>query len=168
VVFYLLKLEQAVIVFCNFISNNSIMKKIVLVIVFIFGLTACHFDKNIASKARTADASKVSDTVRIANEALEYEVIIIDPGFSSWIAGRAKPRGFYSETYLESKNQLYVAEYNSRVLQPQRYNPDLYTMRIDYDPSIHYGYEVNYLIFNYFVYFQTKFNQRLGGIVPFP
>ncbi len=144
------------------------MKKIALVIVSIFVLAACHFDKNITTKARTPDKGKVSDTVKIANEELEYEVIIIDPGFSSWILGRAKPRGFYSETYLESKNQLYVSEWNFRAMQPQRYSPDLYGMRIDYDPSIHYGYEVNYLIFNYFVYFQTKYNQRLGGIVPFP
>lgn len=148
--------------------RNSNISKVLLVVMFLFGLVSCHFDKNIASKARTADTTEVSDTVKIANEELEYEVIIIDPGFSSWILGRAKPRGFYSETYLENKNQMYVSEWNTRALQPQRYDPDLYAMRIDYDPSIHYGYEVNYLIFNYFVYFQVKYNQRLAGIVPYP
>ena len=43
---------------------------------------------------------------------------------------------------------------------------DMYQMRIDYDQNINYGYEVNYLLYNYLVYFQLSNNQRLGGIVP--
>ncbi len=143
------------------------MKKIVLSLVILLGLASCHFDKNITTKAKTPDTKKASDVVRIANDSLEYEVIIIDPGFSGWLAGRAKPRGFYSESYLENKNQMYVNEWNSRAMQPQRYN-GLYEMRIDYDPNIHYGYEVNYLIYNYMVYFQLTNRQQLGGFVPRP
>lgn len=142
------------------------MKKIFLLLVFIFALASCHFDKNIVTKAKTPD-SKKSDFVRIANDSLEYEVIIMDSGFNSWIASRAKPRGFYSETYLENKNHFYVSEWNSRVLQPQRYG-NLYTMQISYDPRVRYGYEVNYLIYNYMVYFQIANNQRFSGIVPSP
>ena len=127
----------------------------------------CNSSKTIAN-ADNNSIAKVSDTIKIANDSLEYEVIIIDPGFSSWLAGRARPRGFYSEIYLENKNQIYVYEWNSRVLQPQRYDSNLYEMRIDYDPNIHYGYEVNYLIYNYFVYFQNKYNQPLAGFVPNP
>ncbi|MFN3754857.1 DUF6146 family protein [Flavobacterium sp.] len=140
------------------------MKTLISLLLVLLAVIGCNSSKNIASNDISA---KVSDTVKIANEELEYEVIIIDPGFSSWVASRARPRGYYSESYLENKNQLYVMEWNSRALQPQRYN-NLYQMRIDYDPSIRYGYEVNYLIFNYFVYFQVTYNQRLGGIVPFP
>ncbi len=143
------------------------MKKIVVCLAVIFAFASCHFDKNIATKARKGDIAKASDTVRIANEEMEYEVLIIDPGFSSWIASRAKPRGFYSEGYLENKNQLWITEWNSRAMQSFRYN-NLYDMRIDYDRSIHYGYEVNYLIYNYLVYFQVTNNQKLGGIIPYP
>lgn len=144
------------------------MKKIMLVIASVIILASCHFDKNIATKARKDDVKQTSDTIRIANEELEYEVIIIDSGFSSWIVGRAKPRGFYSEVYLENKNQYWVAEWNSRAMQPQRYNPNLYEMQINYNSNIHYGYEVNYLIYNYLVYFQITNNQKLGGFVPNP
>ncbi|MGJ8739147.1 MAG: DUF6146 family protein, partial [Zobellia laminariae] len=28
------------------------------------------------------------------------------------------------------------------------------------------GYEVNYKLYNYFIYFQRKYNQRLGPFVP--
>lgn len=107
----------------------------------------------------------VNDTVRIANEELEYEIIIIDPGFNTWLASRAQPRNYYSQQHLESKNRFWVTEWNIRAQQPQRYG-DLYLMQIDYQPNINYGYEVNYLLYNYLVYFQINNDQRLGGLVP--
>ena len=144
------------------------MKKIALSLILLVAMASCHFDKNISTKAKTPDTPKASDMVRIANDSLEYEVLIIDSGFNSWLIGNARPRGFYSETYLENKNQIYVNEWNIRALQPQRYNSDLYEMQINYDPNIHYGYEVNYLIYNYMVYFQIKNRQQLAGFVPRP
>ncbi len=142
------------------------MKKIFISLFVLLGLTSCHIDRNLVSKEHTEDKSK--DVVRIANDSLEYEVIIIDPGFNSWLASNARPRGFYSESYLESRNQIYVTEWNIRASQPQLYNPNLYEVRIDYNPSIRYGYEVNYLIYNYMVYFQITNKQQLGGFVPRP
>lgn len=144
------------------------MKKILIPLFLITVLASCHFDKNIVEKAKKPDRSKASDKVRIANDSLGYEVIIIDAGFNSWLSSNAKPRNFYSESYLESHNQRFVAEWNSRVNQPQRYDPNLYEMRIDYSPTIHYGYEVNYLIYNYMVYFQTAHKQQFAGFVPKP
>jgi hypothetical protein len=102
-----------------------------------------------------------NDTVKIANDSLEYEVIIIDPGFNTWLASRAKPRNYYGLTMMEARNYWFISEYNRRVLDPYRYSPDLYEMRIDYDPNIHYGYEVNYLLYNYFLYFQQQYRQKL-------
>lgn len=107
-----------------------------------------------------------SDTVRIANEELEYEVIIIDIGFNPRLNSIALPRNYYSQTFLENKNQFYVTEWNIRVAQPTLYNTNLYEMRINYDRSINYGYEVNYLIYNYMIYFQNRYKQNLFGIVP--
>jgi len=116
-------------------------------------------------KNQVAVASAASDTVRIANDSLQYEVIIIDPGFNSWLLGRAQPRGFYGEQYLKNKNRFWVTEWNIRVNNPIQYG-NLYQMSIDYNPTIDYGYEVNYLLYNYLVYFQNVNNQRLMGIVP--
>ena len=143
------------------------MKKIVIALLLIIALASCHFDKNIVPKEKKSIAEKTSDTIRIANDSLEYEVIIIDSGFNSWLYGNAQPRGFYSESYLENRNQIYVTEWNNRVMQPQRYN-NLYEMQINYDRNIHYGYEVNYLIYNYMIYFQITNKQQLGGFVPRP
>jgi hypothetical protein len=39
-------------------------------------------------------------------------------------------------------------------------------MTINYETNINYGYEVNYMLYNYLVYFQLKNNQKLGGFSP--
>lgn len=117
--------------------------------------------------AKTAQAiSSPNDTIRIANDELEYEVIIIEPGFNSWLAATAFPRNYYTQSYLENKNRIWINEWNNRAQQPLRYNPNLYEMSIAYDPTINYGYEVNYLIYNYLVFFQNTFKQKLFGYVP--
>lgn len=134
------------------------MKNLVLIGFSIALIIGCSAQK---SKTVVADRSvSKKDTIRIANDSLEYEVIIIEPGFDSWLA-TAKPRSYYSLTFLENKNYFFVTEYNRRVLDAYRYNPNLYEMRIDYNPNIHYGLEVNYLLYNYFIYFQNRYKQKL-------
>ncbi|WNM18108.1 DUF6146 family protein [Flavobacterium capsici] len=143
--------------------------KNILVFLLLFALIiGCNSSKSGFKNTDNQTNGSVNDTVKIANDELEYEVIIIDPGFNSWLLSTARPRGYYSESYLENRNYLFITEWNNRVNQPMRYNPNLYEMRIDYDPSIHYGYEVNYLIYNYMIYFQQRNNQRLTGFVPRP
>lgn len=113
----------------------------------------------------TESSTVTNDTVRIANDELEYEIIIIDPGFTGWLRSRARQRGYYNQTYLEIKNQRWVTQWNIRAMNPQQYG-NLYQMQIDYRPQIDYGYEVNYLLYNYLVYFQQANGQKLGGVVP--
>lgn len=138
------------------------MKWSLLIIVLSFFIISCSTSYN--PKTQTADNNTaVNDTVRIANDEIEYEVIIIEPGFNAWLASRAMPRDYYSQSYLEARNNVWVIEYNSRVLQSFRYDPNLYPMQIDYRRGIDYGYEVNYLLYNYLVYFQLTYKQKLGG-----
>lgn len=139
------------------------MKTHFVLTLFFLG-SICNFSQSRITK--TADQTIVNDTIRIANDELEYEVMIIDVGFATWLNSRAQPRNFYSESFLENKNQFFVAEWNRRVLEPQRFDPMLYEMQINYDNNIHYGYEVNYLIYNYMIYFQNTYRQRLWGYVP--
>ncbi|MBK9224643.1 MAG: hypothetical protein IPO23_08495 [Flavobacterium sp.] len=136
------------------------MKKLLFILCVLAILLSCTSKKpNVVNTEITKIVQ--NDTIRIANDTLEYEVIIIDPGFTTWLNSVARPRNFYSLPFLENKNYLFVTEWNIRALQPQRYDPNLYEMRIDYDSNIHYGYEVNYLLYNYFMYFQRKYNQKL-------
>ena len=130
-------------------------------------VVGCNTPKVVNNKDNfVLDKTTENDTIRIANDDLEYEIIIIEPGFNSWLVSTAKPKHFYSQNYLETKNIIYVTEWNNRVLLPFQYNPNLYEMQIDYQQGIDYGYEVNYKLYNYFIYFQLKYNQRLAGRVP--
>src|SRR5690625_1528113 len=104
----------------------------------------------------------LSDTVRIANDSLEYEIIIIDPGYATFLYSKARPEGYYSQAYLENKNQFLVSDYNQRVRQPLHYNSDIYVQEINYDPQIDYGYEVNYKLYYYFVYLSSRYGERFS------
>ncbi|MFV9551527.1 DUF6146 family protein [Algibacter sp. PT7-4] len=143
------------------------MKKtiyILLVLVFLFN---CNTSKKTTSKKEERlENLKQNDTVKIANDDLEYEIIIIEPGFNFWLASRARQRGYYSQQFLEARNIQNVIAWNQRVIQPQRFDPNLYELQIDYQQGIDYGYEVNYMLYNYFVYFQLTYNQRLSTFVP--
>lgn len=139
------------------------MKKyIVSIFLFIAFLVGCSSKKAVNSNSNTPAIS--GDTLRIANEKLEYEVIIIDAGFNSWFYQYAKPREFYQQSYLEARNRFWVLEYNRRANNMQ-YNRNLYEMPINYDSVTDYGFEVNYLLYNYLVYFQLTNKQQLGGFV---
>lgn len=141
---------------------------------FIYILLVCGFiigcsttQKTTPKKKNTKTEALVeNDTVTIANDELEYQIIIIEPGFNAWLVSRARPEGFYSQQYMETRNYQYVIEWNQRVQQPQRFRSDLYEMQIDYQPGIDYGYEVNYKLYNYFIYFQLTYKQRLGSFIP--
>ena len=103
------------------------------------------------------------EPVVIANDSLEYEIIIIDPGFTAYLNGIAQPEGFYSQNYLEARNRVWVITWNQRFLNPNQFNANIYENMIDYQQNIDYGYEVNYKLFNYFLFAQQKYKMDLGG-----
>lgn len=100
------------------------------------------------------------NAVRIANDSLEYEIIIIDAEFEPYLQSIAKPANFYSQSYYESKNKFYVTEWNIRALNPLRYNSSIYENVIDYDFNTDYGLDVNYKLFNYFKFVEYKYKQK--------
>lgn len=141
------------------------MKTLLYIGVIIGLFIGCNTSKqSTTSKVQTKITEQ--DTVRIANDKLEYEIIIFEPGFNFWLNSTAKPSGYYTLEFLETRNYQYVIAWNQRVLQPNRYTPNLYELQIDYQPHIDYGYEVNYKLYNYFIYFQRKYKQKLTGFIP--
>jgi hypothetical protein len=103
------------------------------------------------------------EPVVIANDSLEYEITIIDIGFNTFLNSIAKPEGFYSQNYLEARNRVWVFEWNQRVRNPQQFNTSIYENTIDYQSNTDYGYDVNYKLFNYFLFAQQKYKMSLGG-----
>lgn len=145
------------------------MGSVTLLLVVLLGVSSCGSSQNtlnISDEEQAAFQNKESDTVAISDPESNYEIIIIEPGFNFWLQSIAQPRGYYSQSFLETRNRLYVMEWNNRVMLPNRFDPLLYELQINYDPQIDYGYEVNYKLYNYFIYFQRKYRQRLGPFIP--
>lgn len=132
----------------------------------LLAILSLHFIQCKSSNAPILDANSKennrtsSDTIRIANDSIGYEIVILDPGFNSWFYMNAKPRNYYSQNYLEMRNQDWVRGWNMGIIGNRR---DLFMISIDYDSKINYGYEVNYMLFNYLVYFQNTNHVKLGS-----
>lgn len=135
------------------------MKYVLIITALILSFASCDSYK---SATNSVVEGSDNDTIRIKNDSLEYEILIIEPGFYNWLATQ-QPRGFYGQQFLEARNQMWVMEYNRRVLNPQQFDPNLYQQQINYQFGVEYGYEVNYLLYNYLKYFQRTYNQRFPG-----
>ncbi len=112
------------------------------------------------TKTTTDDTQLPEGAVRIANDDLEYEIIIIDPGFETYLYTIAKPANYYSQSYYETKNKFYVTEWNIRATNPLRYNSKIYENVIDYDFNVDYGLDVNYKLYNYFKFVERNYGQK--------
>jgi len=165
----------------NFITDKSIkmfnvifkrnkhehFKKIIPFIIVLILIASCKsYNSDQTINNDNEDSLIKSDTVSISSNESDYEIIIIEPGFNSWLVTSARPGGFHSQQWLESRNAILVQAWNQRNLQPSVYDPNLYELRIDYDTRTDYGYDVNYKLYNYFLYFQLKYKQRLSSFIP--
>ena len=131
------------------------MKKLLYIIFIGLVIFSCG-----THKKNLIDNSNLPEhAVRIANDSLEYEIIIIDPGFDTYLATIAKPANFYSQSYYEVKNRFYVTEWNIRAKNPFRYNSSIYENEINYEFDTDYGLEVNYKLYNYFKFVEYKYKQ---------
>ncbi len=101
----------------------------------------------------------ISEDNQVAADSVEYDILISEPGFDSWAATNQKPVWYYSEGYYQNFNQLYVQEWNSRVLSSGSDKP--FDFMINYDYKINYGIEIEHQLFWYFKFMQDKYNFKL-------
>ena len=141
------------------------MNRIILLLILTLIFTNCGTSNSSVNTPTLADIPE-DDIVRISTDDLEYDITIIEPGFNTWLASIARPKGYYSQSFMETRNRLMVINWNNRVLQPQQFNSNLYEMQINYDSNTDYGYDVNYKLYNYFIYFQLTYKQQLSSFVP--
>jgi hypothetical protein len=143
------------------------MKSIIYILLLSGFFVSCKSTKPIDSASNTEEINVVqNDTVSITNNDLEYELIIVEPGFNLWLETVARPIGYYEQDFLETRNKQYVDAWNQRVMQPLKYPSGLYDSTIFYDTTVDYGYDVNYKLYNYFIYFQLTYKQRLTSYNP--
>lgn len=128
---------------------------------YLYLITFTFFVVSCGSYPTTKNTTVKEEPVVIANEALQYEIIIIDPGFTLFLNTAAKPKEYYSESYLKIKNSVYVNVWNSRARNHQRYNSNIYENVIDYQPNLNYGLDVNYKLYWYFKFAENKYKMKL-------
>jgi hypothetical protein len=133
------------------------MKYFLSILIIASVIFSCDSSKSVMKGDSEAVVEK--DRVRIANDSLEYEIIIIEPGFDSYLISQP-PMGYYELSFLENRNAFYVVEFNNRV-RDLRYSRNLYNQEIEYRSNIDYGLEVNYLLYNYFQFFEQRYKQKL-------
>jgi hypothetical protein len=132
------------------------MKKTVyLILVVLVAMQTVGFSQKKNDKVTIKAETKSADS-------LEYRLIILDPGFETWLAGKPA-MNFYSNDYYRQKNRFYVTEWNLRY-RTANYN-GLYDNYIDYDPNIDYGIEINYRLYYYFRYFEEMNHVKLLNFV---
>jgi hypothetical protein len=130
--------------------------KFLVVIISVLFLAGC------ASAPTGMGTRSTGDNIITEQDENEYGIIISDPQFHSWLASYGAPRGFYSNDYYRSKNQVLVSEWNSRFHSRSGRSP--YTFNINYDHHIDYGFDVNYQLFHYFKYMSQRYRINLPGV----
>jgi hypothetical protein len=126
-------------------------KSVFLLLAILAGAQTVGFSQ--ATKGR--DSLK-NDTISV--DSVEYQLIIMDPAFDTWLA--AKPsKNIYSNNYYVQKNRLYVNEWNLRYTSEN--SNGLYDNYIDYNPDADYGIDINYRLYYYFKYFEETNHLRL-------
>jgi hypothetical protein len=139
------------------------MNKGTFLLLFLVTLIGCTTSKTATMASENEGTQHYEEKpIRIANDSLEYEIIITDIGFPRFL-NTQPPESYYTIDFLERRNNLFVGEYNRRVMDI-RFTRDIYPQRIDYDLSAQYGKEVNYLLFQYFRYFSRAYNQNFPGL----
>jgi len=105
-------------------------------------------------------AQETSDTIvfDLKNDTTEYQLIIIDIGFESWLATQ-KPVDYYSNEYLRTWNIRYVTEWNY-LYNSGRY-PEYIGSYVNYRSDTDYGIELNYKLYSYFQFFEEKYKITL-------
>lgn len=141
-------------------SSFTILRLIVFTAALVaFSVSSCKTTKKAEGPEQQVELISKDSTAK--EDSMEYDLIITDPGFESWLATQP-PAEFYSQQYYENWNQRYVTEWNIRHSNPLRYG-GFYETQINYDPNVDYGLELNYKLYNYFRYIEEEY-----GIVLVP
>jgi len=115
-------------------------------------VVACNTTQKTAAPAQNVE-------VKAEEDSLEYELIVLDPRFESFLVTQPSA-GFYSQEYYENWNKQYVTEWNLRHNNPIKYG-GFYETEIGYDHTTDYGLDLNYRLYYYFRFIEKEYGIRL-------
>ncbi len=133
------------------------MKTLLLLLVIIAAFMACNSHKQIAGR-ESPELSISPDE----QDSTKYELIVFESGYETFLVSQAKPKWYYSNSYYKNWNIQYVTEWNYRYNNPLKYG-NFYETEINYNPSVDYGIDLNYRLYQYFQFIEKEY-----GIVLIP
>jgi hypothetical protein len=131
--------------------KTSIIFGVILLIL----ATACGIQKSTS-----VPVTQKVEVKTAAEDSVEYELIVFDPGFETYLLTVPYSKNFYSKEYYRSWNILYSAEWNIRYHNPLTYR-SFYESEIPYDATIDYGLDFNYRLYHFFRYIEKEYNIKL-------
>jgi len=130
------------------------MKTLIYILFISVAFFACNTSKPISDKLAPQEVS-VENT-----DSTEYELIVFDPKFETFLLTQPYPKNYYSDQYYKSWNTRYCIEWNIRHANPLRYG-DFYETPINYEPQIDYGIDFNYKLYQYFQFIEKEYGITL-------
>lgn len=89
---------------------------------------------------------------------VEYDLIVFEPGFEMFLMSQP-PMDYYSTSYYRNWNIHYVQEWNIRSTSNRLVG--VYQERIDYNPHVEYGIELEYKLYYFFRFIEDKYKITL-------
>lgn len=126
------------------------MKTYSLIIILLAGIL---FYIPVFAQEEQQDKAKIEIN---SEDSIEYDLLIFDPKFDTYLATVPYSKEFYSNEYYRSWNIQYCAEWNSRHQNMARYG-DFYETYIDYDQSVDYGIDFNFKLYQYFLFIEKEY-----------
>lgn len=118
-------------------------------------LTGCASQKSVEGKAPETRVSALEQ-----EDSTQYELVVLDPGFDTFLATLTYGKDYYSDAYYQSWNIRYVQEWNYRCQNPLRYG-SFFDTEIPYNPQLNYGLEFNYRLYHYFLFIEKQYGVTL-------
>jgi hypothetical protein len=143
-------------------TNRFVLGYFIVIVLFLFFLSSC--GSNSTKKQNKTTEYATLKLNEIASDSTEYDIIISDVGYESFLATQ-KPMNFYSQRYYENWNRYYVLDWNEKVRNSVYHSSkyqNVFDMLIDYDTSTDYGLEVNYKLYYYFMFVQKRYGVRFN------
>ena len=116
------------------------MKSYIFTVMVLIIAIACSSTKNLPEKAVDIETE----------DSVEYEIIVMDPGFETWFITNSKPEWYHSLDYYENWNRQYTHTWNAQLSNFSKGH--LLSNPINYEDNIDYGLEINHKLFYYFQY----------------
>ncbi len=130
------------------------MKKILFILTLVVLASSCTSTTNMNNNLHNKPNNEKN------NE--EWELTVFDSEFDNFLLTYAKPKSFYSMSFLKTKNTFLTAQWN-QLYYSGRYR-NIIESNIDYDPKENYGLDYEYKLYQVFVYVKWKYGLRLDGL----